>query len=261
MVEDSTHYRSKVSGSRICILITALEDMPQWIVIPRLDGPSMVPYKIIYRGFPNQCNRCRRRDHAVSNGPRPQIHTTRQRYCQRFLQLNSGSNPTPTPANPIQSNAARPQPTRTTPLNPVTSIEDYIALDNTYNDISTPMGVPIVNLDSQNQVTTKVGDITNSVMDDITREDDTTQNILLFQGIEGNVQPTNLETNPPPIQIIQLEEQQCEEAQSTTIEENFTNVPTIRSSEDVPLPDSNSEVEEQNIKILDKPQVDFPLPQ
>ena len=85
-IDNSEAYRAKLFGPRIRILVKDLNTLPHTVVLPRLDGEGVVEYTLEYSGLPNQCGRCRSREHQVRNCPRKE-NKSRKRDC-----------PTPTPA-------------------------------------------------------------------------------------------------------------------------------------------------------------------
>lgn len=78
-IDSSEAYRAKLFGPRIRILVRSLYDLPQSIVLPRLDREGTVEYKLEYSGLPNQCGRCRSRDHQVRHCPKKE---SKQRRIQ-----------------------------------------------------------------------------------------------------------------------------------------------------------------------------------
>ena len=77
-IDNSEHYRAKMFGPRIRILVKDLNKLPGNIAVPRLDREGVVKYKVEYSGFPNQCGRCRSRDHQVRHCPRKEAKTPRR---------------------------------------------------------------------------------------------------------------------------------------------------------------------------------------
>ena len=69
-IDNSDAYRAKLFGPRIRLLVQDLHQLPQTVVIPRLDGEGTVEYKLEFSGLPKQCGRCRAHDHLVRNCPR-----------------------------------------------------------------------------------------------------------------------------------------------------------------------------------------------
>lgn len=62
-IDNSEAYRAKLFGPRIRLLVRDLETLPQLVVLPRLDVEGVVEYTLEYSGLPNQCSKCRARDH------------------------------------------------------------------------------------------------------------------------------------------------------------------------------------------------------
>jgi hypothetical protein len=69
-IDNSDVYKAKLFGPRMRILVQDINNLPQLIVLPRLDGDGVVEYALEYSGLPHQCGRCRSRDHQVRNCPR-----------------------------------------------------------------------------------------------------------------------------------------------------------------------------------------------
>jgi hypothetical protein len=69
-IDNSELYRAKLFGPRIRILVKDLNKLPPSIKVPRLDREGIVVHKLEYSGFPNQCGRCRSRDHQVRHCPK-----------------------------------------------------------------------------------------------------------------------------------------------------------------------------------------------
>ena len=72
-IDNSDAYRAKLFGPRIRLLVQSLNTLPQTIVLPRLDREGTVEYKLEYSGLPNQCGRCRSREHQVRYCPKREI--------------------------------------------------------------------------------------------------------------------------------------------------------------------------------------------
>jgi hypothetical protein len=77
-IDNSELYRAKLFGPRIQVLVKDLNKLPRNIAVPRLDREGVVKHKIEYSGFPNQCGRCRSRDHHVRNCPKKEAKTPRR---------------------------------------------------------------------------------------------------------------------------------------------------------------------------------------
>ena len=69
-IDNSAAYKAKLFGPRIRLLVQDLNNLPQVVVLPRLDEESTVEYALEYSGLPNQCGRCRSRDHQVRFCPK-----------------------------------------------------------------------------------------------------------------------------------------------------------------------------------------------
>ena len=69
-IDNSEGYRSKLFGPRIRLLVKELNQLPQTVVLPRLDREGTVEYNLEYSGLPHQCGRCRAHDHMVRNCPK-----------------------------------------------------------------------------------------------------------------------------------------------------------------------------------------------
>ena len=69
-IDNSEAYRAKLFGPRIRLLVRDIQQLPQTVVIPRLDGAGTVEYKLEFSGLPKQCGRCRAHDHLVRNCPK-----------------------------------------------------------------------------------------------------------------------------------------------------------------------------------------------
>ena len=76
-IDNSELYRAKLFGPRIRILVKDLNHLPKTIKVPRLDREGVVTHKLEYSGFPNQCGRCRSRDHQVRNCPKKETKPPR----------------------------------------------------------------------------------------------------------------------------------------------------------------------------------------
>ena len=79
-VDNSEAYRAKLFGPRVRLLVTNIDDLPQTVVLPRLDGEGAVEYNLEFSGLPNQCGRCRSREHQV-------------RFCPKTLNRGEESIP------------------------------------------------------------------------------------------------------------------------------------------------------------------------
>lgn len=73
-IDTSDAYKAKLYGPRIRLLVKDLNELPHSVEIPRLDGDGTVEYALEYSGLPNQCGRCRSRDHQVRHCPKKDSH-------------------------------------------------------------------------------------------------------------------------------------------------------------------------------------------
>ena len=69
-IDNSDAYMAKLFGPRIRLLIRDLNTIPHTVILPRLDGEGVVEYALEYSGMPNQCGRCRSREHQVRHCPK-----------------------------------------------------------------------------------------------------------------------------------------------------------------------------------------------
>lgn len=69
-IDNSEAYRAKLFGPRIRLLVRDLDNLPNTVVLPRLDGEGLIEYALEFSGLPNQCGRCRSREHQVRFCPR-----------------------------------------------------------------------------------------------------------------------------------------------------------------------------------------------
>jgi hypothetical protein len=83
-IDTSEAYKAKLLGPRIRLLVQDPNDLPQSIVIPRFDGEGEAEYELEFSGLPNQCGRCRARDHQVRNCPK--IDPAKSRKSTRTRQ-------------------------------------------------------------------------------------------------------------------------------------------------------------------------------
>ena len=88
-IDSSDAYKAKLFGPRIRLLVRDLQNLPQVVVVPRLDGEGTVEYTLEYSGLPHQCGRYRSHDHPVKYCPRkeylrkrePRPNITQQQPC------------------------------------------------------------------------------------------------------------------------------------------------------------------------------------
>lgn len=62
-IDSSEAYKAKLLGPRIRLLVQNLNALPHTVVLPRLDGKGTQEYALEFSGLPNQCGRCRSREH------------------------------------------------------------------------------------------------------------------------------------------------------------------------------------------------------
>ena len=86
-IDNSEAYKSKLYGPRIRILVKDLKALPKTVVIPRLDGEGTMEYAFEFSGLPNQCGRCRSREHQVRHCPKKELH-------HKKTELNRGDKTT-----------------------------------------------------------------------------------------------------------------------------------------------------------------------
>lgn len=72
-IDSSEAYKAKLLGPRIRLLVQNLDALPHTVVLPRLDGKGTQEYALEFSGLPNQCGRCRSREHQVRNCPKKDI--------------------------------------------------------------------------------------------------------------------------------------------------------------------------------------------
>jgi hypothetical protein len=72
-IDNSELYRAKLFGPRIRLLVKDPNNLPKTILVPMLDREGVTEYKLEYSGLPNQCGRCRSRDHQVRHCPKREL--------------------------------------------------------------------------------------------------------------------------------------------------------------------------------------------
>jgi hypothetical protein len=115
-IDNSEAYRAKLFGPRIRLLISDLSTIPHTVILPRLDGEGVVEYALEYSGLPNQCGRCRSKDHQV-------------RHCPKIRRREQ-----------MPNNAAEAEPVRK--LNLETNIREHITSEEPteqQNNTTTPI--------------------------------------------------------------------------------------------------------------------------
>ena len=76
-------YMAKLFGPRVRLLVNNLDSLPQTVVLPRLGGDGIVEFNLEYSGLPNQCGRCRSREHQVRHCPKKYPKFRRREYQSR----------------------------------------------------------------------------------------------------------------------------------------------------------------------------------
>ena len=164
-IDNSEAYKSKLYGPRIRILVKDLNALPKTVVIPRLDGEGTMEYAFEFSGLPNQCGRCRSREHQVRHCPRKETF-------QKKTELNRGDRAPQHPRRHEQEDHARMEdmiPNTQQPpavVHPPREVEEMI--------VSTPpdLLIPTVSLEqepiqSSDPVVTPATHADNIVTDDI----------------------------------------------------------------------------------------------
>ena len=82
-IDNSEAYRAKLFGPRIRLLVRDLDTLPHTVILPRLDGEGTIEYALEFSGLPNQCGRCRSREHQVRFCPKKET-VGRYKPVQRF---------------------------------------------------------------------------------------------------------------------------------------------------------------------------------
>lgn len=87
--------------------------MPHTVVLPRLDGEGAVEYMLEYSGLPNQCGRCRARDHQVRHCPKKKTKVRRpeQETKQKTQEEPIPDTPQAPPDNPQEAPGLHTTPT------------------------------------------------------------------------------------------------------------------------------------------------------
>ena len=114
-IDNSEAYRAKLFGPRIRLLVRDLDNLPHTIILPRLDGEGTVEYAVEFSGLPNQCGRCRSRDHQVRYCPRKEV-TSRCKLAQRFHnRIQEPTHQPPTTLEPTPTIQHTTDPTQSPP--------------------------------------------------------------------------------------------------------------------------------------------------
>lgn len=98
-IDNSEAYKDKLFGPRIRLLIPDLNKLPHTVAIPRLDGTGNMHYPLEYSGLPNQCGRCRARDHQVRNCPKKELQRRRETKQHPYKPAPQQNAPNPTPVD------------------------------------------------------------------------------------------------------------------------------------------------------------------
>ena len=119
-IDNTDAYRAKLFGPRIRLLVRDLDSLPHTVVLPRLDGEGTIDYALEFSGLPNQCGRCRSREHQVRYCPKREL-ASRHKSSQRATYQRRGQ-----PHRSIHSSPTRilEPPPQTAPTQPETSPED-----------------------------------------------------------------------------------------------------------------------------------------
>ena len=96
-IDNSEAYRAKLFGPRIRLLVRDIHQLPQTVVIPRLDGEGTVEYQLEFSGLPKQCGRCRAHDHLVRNCPKKAPPVRKKEGLTKRKDTDLGSDPAKIP--------------------------------------------------------------------------------------------------------------------------------------------------------------------
>jgi hypothetical protein len=109
-IDNSEAYRAKLFGPRIRLLVQNIHQLPQTVVLPRLDGEGTVEYKLEFSGLPKQCGRCRAHDHLVKNCPKRSLPVNKKDDTRsRGSEATQGTHQEPEPGGTsLSSNANQP---------------------------------------------------------------------------------------------------------------------------------------------------------
>lgn len=113
-VDNSDAYRAKLFGPRIRLLVRDLDALPHSVILPRLDGEGTVEYTLEFSGLPNQCGRCRSREHQVCGCPKREFLSQHKDHQRSLIQRRGPRPPTITPP----SCTPNPPPTNSTDVPP-----------------------------------------------------------------------------------------------------------------------------------------------
>ena len=135
-IDNSEAYRAKLFGPRIRLLVRDLHQLPQTVVIPRLDGDGTVEYQLEFSGLPKQCGRCRAHDHLVKNCPKktPAGGKKKEGFAAHNVP-DFGSEPAKTPESDRTQEGGR-EDTKKQPPKEATHIQDnsLVESNNTSTD-------------------------------------------------------------------------------------------------------------------------------
>ena len=117
-IDNSKAYRAKLFGPRIRLLVKDLDDLPLSVILPRLDGKGTIEYAVEFSGLPNQCGRCRSREHQVRYCPKKEVTSQYKPHQRpppkrpdpptRQIALSSPQRPTEIPLPIVQDTTEEP---------------------------------------------------------------------------------------------------------------------------------------------------------
>lgn len=112
-IDSSEAYKAKLFGPKIRLLVQDLDALPHTVVLPRLDGEGTIEYALEFSGLPNQCGRCRSREHQVRHCPKKDTNRKRQATHRgkprRDQEDPPSAAPAPTPLEQTLSPSTQPQ--------------------------------------------------------------------------------------------------------------------------------------------------------
>jgi hypothetical protein len=119
-IDNSEAYKAKLFGPRIRILVRDINNLPKTAVLPRVDEEGDVEYHLEYSGLPNQCGRCRARDHQFRQCPRrdlkPKEHQVRNKHVNVAPATGTQQPINQHPASPPRTEQTTPNDSRRGPL-------------------------------------------------------------------------------------------------------------------------------------------------
>ena len=139
-IDNSELYRAKLFGPRIRLLVKDLNNLPRKIAIPRLDGEGVAEYNLEYSGFPNQCGRCRSRDHQVRYCPKKDpklLRKTQNLGTQHPLTTDHTPQEVSNTQNPVVEELIHPQQENNA------ETEETLAMDGPTPDPITNLSPPV----------------------------------------------------------------------------------------------------------------------